>query len=149
MKDSSEAPIAMRSLRLLLLVDAAVLCGLGLALILAPHKALEAFHFPNLPTGVHYIVSLWGCAILTMSAGYFMAAIEPLRHIIWIQVGIARGAIELIVGAVYLARGVITFQQAGFGLIAAALVTIGYVALYPRKVETPEVVFLPANPTKP
>ena len=36
-------------------------------------------------------------------------------------------------GLVYLSRGTVTFQQAGFGIIVAGLMALAYVALYPRK----------------
>jgi hypothetical protein len=67
-----------------------------------------------------------------MGLGYGMAAADPRRHVAWVQVGIARGVLECVVGAVYLARGIVTFQQAGFGIAIAAFVAVAYVALYPR-----------------
>ena len=45
---------------------------------------------------------------------------------------IARGGLECLFGIVCLARGTITFQQGGFGIIVAALITVAYLALYPR-----------------
>ena len=119
-------------LRNLLLLDAAILLLLGLFLIFAPRHVAAAFHFHDLPTGVNYIIGLWGCVFVTMAAGYFVAASNPIRHIIWVQIGIARGAIECLLGLVYLIQGVVTFSQAGVGIIVAALISIAYVALYPR-----------------
>src|SRR5438132_11322970 len=119
-------------LRNLLLLDAAVLLLLGVFLIFAPRQAEVAFHFNDLPPGVNYIVGLWGCVFATMAIGYFVAASNPIRHVVWIQIGIARGAIECVLGLVYLAQGVVTFSQAGLGIIVAALISIAYIALYPR-----------------
>ena len=45
--------------------------------------------------------------------------------------GIARGILECVLGVVYLARGIVTFDQAGFGLILAALISIAYMLCYP------------------
>jgi len=67
-----------------------------------------------------------------MGIGYAVAAINPIHHVIWVQVGIARGALECLLGLVYLARGTVTFQQAGFGIILAGLMAFGYLVLYPR-----------------
>jgi len=119
-------------LRYLLMLDAALLLLLGALLILVPWRVEAAFHFTELPSAVSYLIGLWGCVFVTLGIGYVVAATHPLRHIVWVQVGIARGSLELIVGLVYLARGVVTWQQSGFGLIAAALLTAAYVALYPR-----------------
>ena len=119
-------------LRNLMLLDAAVLILLGLLLIFIPTRVEAAFQFKDLPAGVSYILGLWGCGLVTMGLGYAAAATDPLRHLIWVQMGIARGALECILGAVFLARGVVTFQQAGIGIIVAALITVAYLLCYPR-----------------
>ena len=129
-------------LRYLLLTDAALLFLLGIFLILAPRQVELAFQFKDLPLGVSYILGLWGCVFLTLAFGYVVASTAPARHVAWVQVGIARGVMECLLGIIYLGRGVVTFQQAGFGLVAAALITIAYIILYPRR-------GTPIAPTKP
>ena len=123
-------------LRGLLLLDAAVLFLLGMVLIFAPGQVEHAFHFQNLPDAVAYIIGMWGCVFATLAIGYAVAAADPLRHVVWVQVGIARGAVECVLGVVYLARGTVTFQQAGLGIVLAGLMTLAYAALYPRKPRT-------------
>ena len=121
----------------LVLLDAAILFLLGAVLILAPRQVEVAFQFRDLPVAVGYLIGSWGCVFATMALGYAVAAKDPLRHLIWVQVGIARGALECIFGLVYLARGIVTFQQGGFGVIVAALITLAYLVLYPRKSAEP------------
>lgn len=123
-------------LRYLLIIDAAVLVLLGAVLIFAPIRVEAAFHFHDLPPAIAYIIGLWGAVFATLGIGYAVAATDPLRHIVWVQVGIARGVLEFIVGLVYLARGVVTFEQAGFGLTVAALISIAYLICYPRRPRT-------------
>src|SRR6185369_6149236 len=120
-------------LRILLAMDAAVLGLLGLLLVLAPKQVELAFRFKDLPEGVGYIIGLWGCVLVTMAVGYAVAATNPIRHVVWVQVGIARGALECLLGLIFLARGTVTFQQAGFGIMIAAVISTAYVALYPRQ----------------
>ena len=119
-------------LRYLLMLDAAVLFLLGALLIFVPRQVEVAFGFKDLPIAVSYLIGLWGCVFVTLGIGYVVAATQPLRHVVWVQVAIARGALECVLGFVYLARGVVTWQQAAFGIIAAALITIAYIVLYPR-----------------
>ena len=123
----------MLLLRMLLVLDALILLALGAAFIFKPNQVLAAFHFQGLPPGVAYIIGLWGSVVLTMSGGYAVAATNPLRHLVWVQVAIARGVLECLVGIVYLARGIVNWQQAFFGIVLAALMTIAYLALYPRR----------------
>jgi hypothetical protein len=120
-------------LRILLRLDAAVLFLLGALFILTPNQVERAFQFHDLPLAMNYLIGLWGCALATLGIGYFQAAAHPLRHVVWVQVGIARGALECILGLVCLARGIATLQQTAFGIIVAGLMTLAYVALYPRK----------------
>ncbi len=119
-------------LRYLLMVDAAVLFLLGAMLILVPRQVEAAFHFSELPAAVSYLIGLWGCVFVTMGVGYVVAATHPIRHLVWVQVGIARGALECVLGVAYLVRGVVTWQQAAFGIVTAAVITGAYVALYPH-----------------
>ena len=120
-------------LRNLLLLDAVVLFLLGAALVLMPERVERGFNFSNLPAGVSYITGLWGCALLTMSMGYVAAAKNPVRQVVWLQVGIARGGAEFLFGCVCVARGLVSFRQAVPGIVLAGLMSLGYLLLYPRK----------------
>jgi hypothetical protein len=125
-------------LRNLLMVDSAILFLLGAIMIFAPAHVLAAFHFKDLPQGVNYLIGLWGCVFVTLAWGYAVAATNPLKHRVWVQLGIARGALECILSLVYLQQGVVTFSQAGFSIIVAVIITIAYIALYPRRGELVE-----------
>ncbi len=126
------SPVKLRVTGILLALDAAVLFLLGTLLLVIPRHVLFAFGFGNLPIGVTYIVALWGCVLLTMALGYWKASADPARHLVWAQVGIARGALECAVGIVYLFRGIVTFPQAGVGIILAGLFAAAYLIYYPR-----------------
>jgi hypothetical protein len=119
-------------LRGLLIADAAVLFLLGGLLIFEPVQVEKSFHFQDLPPAVAYLIGMWGCVMATMGFGYLVAATHPMRHRVWINIGIIRGALESVLGIFYLARGTVTFQQAGFGTLLAALMAVAYVVLYPR-----------------
>jgi hypothetical protein len=130
MADSSS--VKLRVTGLLLALDAAVLFLLGTLLLVIPQHVLVAFGFVDLPIGVTYIIAFWGCCLLTMAIGYWKASADPARHLVWVQVGIARGALEFGVGIVYLLRGIVTFRQAGLGIILAGLFALAYLLFYPR-----------------
>lgn len=116
-----------------MLLDAAVLFWLGALLIFSPTWVQHAFHFEDLPPGVNYLLAVWGCLFVTIGAGYAVAAQNPVKHRVWIQMGIARGLLECLVGIVYLSRGVVTGAQAGLGTAVAGLIAVAYLALYPRR----------------
>jgi hypothetical protein len=119
-------------LRYLFVADATVLALAGVFLIFAPERIENLFGFRALPPSVHYLIGMWGCCLATLALGYLVAATNPVKHRLWADVGIARGAMECVLGVVYLAQGIVTFRQAGVGIVIAALMSIAYVALYPR-----------------
>jgi hypothetical protein len=120
-------------LRVLLAVDALIPFALGLVLFFVPARALELFHFGTLPGGVTYMVSLLGAVFLSLAFGYGVAATNPLRHVVWVQMGIVRGGLELALGLVCVSRGLVTWEQTRFSLAVAGLLVIAYVVFYPRK----------------
>ena len=124
----------MRGLRVFLILDAAILFWVGVAFIFAPGPVARAFGFFNLPAGGNYILAMWGCVFATMAGGYAIAATNPIRHLIWIQVGIARGILEVLVGLSFILRGLVTWNQAAFGVFAAGALALAYIILYPRPV---------------
>jgi hypothetical protein len=124
-----------RALRMLMTMDAVVLTGLGVLFIAVPRRIEAAFHFQNLPVGVDYMIGLWGCVFATLGLGYVMAAVAPRRNVLWVQMGIARGVLEAVFGAVCVLRGVITWEQGVFGIFTAVFIAAAYAALYPREEE--------------
>src|SRR2546423_10556274 len=137
----------LSALRVVLLLDAAVLLLLGLLLIFAPAQVGLMFQFQDLPRGVYYLIALWGCALATLAGGYVAAAQNPFRHAVWIQVGIARGAVECLAGIFYVAQGAVTLRQAGPGIVAAALIAVLYAVLYPQALRASPPVPPPSEPT--
>lgn len=121
-----------RALRMLMTMDATVLFLLGVAFICCPRTISAAFHFKDLPVAMNFLIGLWGCALATLGVGYFIAAVDPVRHRLWVCIGIARGAAEAIFGWTCLARGIVTWQQSGLTILLAAFMAIAYLVLYPR-----------------
>ena len=111
------------------MMDAVVLTGLGVLFITVPRRIEAAFHFQYLPPGVDYLIGLWGCVFATVGLGYALAAVEPRRNVLWVQMGIARGLLEVVFGAMCVFRQMITWEQGRFGIFVAVFIA----ALYPRK----------------
>jgi hypothetical protein len=121
-----------KPLRLLLLFDAATLFVLGAVFIFAPAQVLEVFKFPEVPIQVHYVVALWGCTLGTLAIGTVQAFMDPVRHVAWIQVAIARTGLEVLVGAMFLYKGIVNWNQSGFGIVLTGILCLAFVILYPR-----------------
>ena len=118
---------------MLMMMDAVVLTGLGALFITVPRRIEAAFHFQNLPVGVDYMIGLWGCAFATLGLATMLAAVEPRRNVLWVQMGIARGVLEAVFGVACALRRVVTWEQASFGIITAVFIAAAYLVFYPRK----------------
>lgn len=129
MHDEHERYVA---LRILLTADATVLLSLGFALMFVPDNLAAVFRFGNLPEVVDYIGGFLGCAFVSLGAGYVVATSDPIRHAIWVWIGIARGLFEVVLSVVCVMRGIVSWQQASFGIVFAAIIAIGYAIFYPR-----------------
>ena len=130
---SPENSPRIRALRMLMMMDAVVLTGLGILFITVPRRIEAAFHFQDLPAGVDYMIGLWGCVFATLGLGYVLAAVEPRRNVLWVQMGIARGLLEVVFGAMCVFRHIVTWEQASFGIFTAVFIAAAYAVLYPRK----------------
>jgi len=130
---SPENSPRIRALRMLMMMDAVVLTGLGVLFLTVPRRIEAAFHFSHLPAGVDYMIGLWGCVFATVGLGYALAAVEPRRNVLWVQMGIARGVLEAAFGGVCVLCEFVKWEQAAFGIFAAVFIAAAYVALYPRK----------------
>jgi hypothetical protein len=119
-------------LRYLVLLDAVVLAVMGVLFISRGDHVATFFHFTNLPQSVSYLIGLWGCVMLSLAAAYAIISRDPIRHRLWIDIGIIRALLEAAFGIISIARGTVTFSQAGFGAILAGALALAYIILYPR-----------------
>ena len=121
------------ALRTVLLLDAAGLVALGGSIILVPTQVAAVFGFGPLTPAVVHLTALWACALITLGVATFAAALNPWRHVIIIRMGIARGALEFVLGAAHVALGVVTLAQAATGMVTGLAVAITYTVFYPRR----------------
>jgi len=125
----------IRMLRMFMMMDAVVLFGLGVLFIAVPRRIEAVFHFQNLPLGVDYMIGLLGCVFASLGIGYALAAVDPRRNVLWVQMGIVRAVMEVLFSACCVSRGVVTWEQASFGITVAAFIAASYAVLHPRKEE--------------
>lgn len=130
---SPDNSLRTRALRMLMAMDATVLGLLGIAFVFSPTQIEAAFQFKDLPPAVNFFMGLWGCALITLGLGYGIAAADPYSHRLWVFIGILRGGLEAIFGWWCYSREMVTWKQAGLGILLPAFIAIAYAVLFPRK----------------
>jgi hypothetical protein len=118
---------------MLMALDGTVLTVLGIAFLFYPTQIETAFHFKDVSPSVNFLIGLWGCALMSLGVGYFVAALDPVKHRLWIGIGIIRGAAEALFGWWCLSSGIVTWKQSGLTILLAAFMALAYLAFYPRQ----------------
>jgi hypothetical protein len=129
---SDDSP-RIRALRMLMALDGTVLTLLGVAFLCCPQQIEAAFHFKDVSPAVNFLIGLWGCALVSLGLGYFVAAMNPAENRLWVAMGVIRGGLEAVFGWWCLSRGIVTWEQSGLTILLAAFMALAYLALYPRK----------------
>jgi len=132
-----DASLRLALLRVIMVADGIVLGLFGLGLILTPRAMFTLFKL-DLPPAAGYIAGLWGALLLTLAAAYVMAARQPLRNLVLVQIGIVRALLETAVSLFYVGSQAITLEQAAAGIFLAVWFAIAYILLFPQAMAYPE-----------
>jgi uncharacterized membrane protein YozB (DUF420 family) len=62
---------------------------------------------------------------------FILAARDPLKHIMWVQLAIIWSIFDLIADLYFIIRGDITFRMAGSALIGGVIFLVAFLILYP------------------
>lgn len=128
-----EASIRNALLRFVMQADAIVLAALGIALMVAPDKVLQLFHFSQLPDASVYFMGMWGAILATLGVGYWLASARAEYNLVMVQIGIVRAGLETLLTLAFLLQDKIDFKQAATGIFLPLWFAIAYCILYPRQ----------------
>jgi hypothetical protein len=78
----------VKGLKVAMAVWAVVGILFGLGFVLAPEQLCSMFGFEKPPTYVPYFLALLGIAYIIAGVFVIIAARDPLKHIMWIQLAI-------------------------------------------------------------
>jgi len=123
----------IKALKVVLIIWAALGILVGLGYIFAPQQVGAMMGFEQGPAYVPYFLAMLGITYVTIGAFLIVAARDPIRNILWVQLAIV-WAILAVAAAVYsMMRGFVTFEQAGVGLIIDSAFFVALMALYPYR----------------
>ncbi len=123
----------LRALKVTLIVAAIVGFIFGGMMLIIPDQAGALFNFPEFPQEIRYTVSSLGGMFVAFSVGFVLAARDPARHRILVQVGLVGYALSLVVTIYYLLRGTIGWDIATVPFIIQLVFVIAFAVFYPRE----------------
>jgi energy-converting hydrogenase Eha subunit C len=103
----------------------------GLGFILAPEKLCSGFGFEKAPAYVPYFLAFIGIAYIVSGFFVIIAARDPLKHIMWVQLAIAWSLLDAIAALYFITRGNVNFSQAGMVPIIDIIFVVAFLILYP------------------
>ena len=121
----------MRGLQAALIIYGAISALLGLMLIVAPNQAASMFGFGEIADYTRYFMALCGISFIAPGVWLVVAGRNPLQHITWVKFAILWSILALVAGLYSIVQGVVTFNQAGTGIILDAVFAVAFLALYP------------------
>jgi len=122
----------IRSLKVVMIIWAAVGILVGLAYIFFPEPLGEMLGIEKGPALVEYLLALLGVCYIATGAFVIAAAVRgPLKHITWVQFAIAMSILIVVVTTTSIARGLVTFSQEAGQLIPNAIFAVLFLAFYP------------------
>ena len=106
---------------------------LGLMLIVAPNQAAIMFGFREITDYTKYFMALCGISFIAPGVWLVIAGRDPLRHITWVKFAVLWSILAVVAGLYSIVQGVVTFSQAGTGIILDAIFAVAFLVLYPYR----------------
>ncbi len=103
----------------------------ALGFILFPNQVLAVFGVGLAPSYVQFFLVLLGNAYIVSGIFVILAARDPLKHILWVQLAMAWALLDLIASLVFIIRSRLTFIQAGNAVIVDIIFLAALLIFYP------------------
>ncbi|HEX8873661.1 MAG TPA: hypothetical protein VF780_03460 [Nitrosospira sp.] len=103
----------------------------ALVFILFPNQLLGMFGVSPVPNYVQFFMVLLGNAYILSGIFVILAARDPLKHILWVQLAMAWAVLDLVASLVFIIRGNLTFLQAGNAVIVDIIILAAFLIFYP------------------
>ena len=121
----------IRGLKIVMIIWAAIGILLGLAFVFFPTQLGAMQGYEKGPAWSPYLHAMLGITFIAIGAFLIVAARDPLRNILWVQLVITLTILMVAVEVYSLIRGFVTFEQVGMSIIIDAVFFVVFMALYP------------------
>jgi hypothetical protein len=121
----------IKGLKIVMIIWAAIAILMGLAFVFFPTQLGEMGGYEKGPAWSPYLHAMLGIAFIAIGAFVIVAARDPLRNIMWVQLVITLAILMVAVEVYSLIRGFVTFEQVGMSIIIDAVFAVAFLALYP------------------
>jgi len=110
----------MKKLEILLRVVGVIQIALGISFLAVPAFTLEAMGLPVPTPGVFYPLGMLASRFLVVGAVFLVIAEDPVAHRLWIVAMVFIQLVDLALGLVFTATGVVSLAASLFPMFNAA-----------------------------
>lgn len=103
----------------------------GLEFILSPEKTLSSAGYETGPITIPYFLAYLGVAYLAACIFLIIAARDPLKNILWIQLAMVWSFLDVLVALYFYLRGNVTLSQAAWAFVTDGIPCVVLLAFYP------------------
>jgi energy-converting hydrogenase Eha subunit C len=121
----------IKGLKVVMIVWGVVGALFGLGFVFAPEQLCSILGYEKGPAYVPYLMALVGIACFVGSLFVIIAARDPLKHIMWVQLAIVWSLLNGIAGLYFIVKGNVNFSQAGMGPIMDVVFIVAFLIFYP------------------
>ena len=103
----------------------------GLMYVISPEKTVSSIGFKTDTFAIPYFLAYLGVAYLAFCTFLIIAARDPMKNILWIQLAMAWSFLDVMVALFFYIRGNLSLSQAAWPFITDGIPFVAMVAFYP------------------
>jgi hypothetical protein len=120
-----------KGLQITMILWAAIGILFGLEFLFAPGLVYASTGLQEIPAGVTFFLALLGNMYIVSSFFVLLAARDPLKQILWVQMAMAGSLLDMLAALYFIFRGFIPFNQSGITVIINVILLTAFLAFYP------------------
>ena len=121
----------IKGLKVVMIIWSMIVILFGLGFLFAPGKFCSMSGFENPAPYVPFFLALLGMGYIVVGFFVIVAARNPLKHIMWVQMAIVWTPLDAVVALFYIVKGNVSFSQAGAAPILHGILTVALLIFYP------------------
>jgi len=103
----------------------------GLLYVISPEKTVSSAGYETGSIAIPYFLTYLGVAYLAFCVFLIVAAMDPLKNILWIQLAMVWSFLDVLVALYFYLRGDVSLSQAAWAFITDGIPFVAMLAFYP------------------
>lgn len=103
----------------------------GLLYVISPEKTVSSAGYETGSIAIPYFLTYLGVAYIAFCVFLIIAAKDPLRNILWIQLAMVWSFLDVLVALIFYLRGDVSLSQAAWAFVTDGIPFVALMVFYP------------------